>query len=397
MDTFIESEYSLEATMAYIARHAEADVNQLALRREGTERVDMAFALRQISGRQVARRKLPLWAACDDIVYPSHLAMEQCSSQFTAQYKAKLVLGDSLLDLTGGLGVDFSFMSHGVAHATYVEQNETLCHAARHNFKALGMTNVEVCHSQAEQYLAQHHDTYGTIYLDPARRDSAGNRTYAIADCTPDGSALAPLLLERSQRVVVKLSPMLDVTAVVRQLPAVTQVHIVSVDNECKELIAVMEHGGVDAVTVVCMDDDQRMSYRLGDTCPQPEEWNGEMAEPMFLYEPNASLMKAGCFAEVAHRYDLRVVSHDSHLMVSDRRIENFPGRHFEIEQVTSLNKQALRSVLQGIERANVAVRNFPMKAPELARRLHLRDGGNHYIFGTRLANGKTALIICHK
>lgn len=397
MEVFIGSQYSAAATLAFISRHADADVSRLALNHHGEAGVDMPFALNQIAGLQTARTKLPLWAACDGIVYPSRLAMEQCSSQFTAQYKSALVVGDSLLDLTGGLGVDFSFMSRRVARATYVEQNETLCRAAQHNFAALGLTHVEVCHTTAEQYLLQHHETVDTIYLDPARRNASGGRTYAIADCTPDVSALAPTLLERSRRVLVKLSPMLDVTAVVRQLPAVTELHIVSVDNECKELLAVMERGGAAGVTVVCADDDHRMSYTLGEPCPQPDEWDGEIRETTYLYVPNASLMKAGCYAELAQRYGLCVVSRDSHLMVSDSRIDDYPGRCFVIEAVTSLNKQALRTALQGIERANVAVRNFPMKAPELARRLHLRDGGENYIFGTRLANGKNIILLCRK
>ena len=383
-----------EKTLEFVREHGEDDVRRLALQAARWPDVDMPTALQQIAGRQVARVKLPSWAAIEGILYPPHLSLEQCSSERTARYKSMLVEGETLADLTGGLGVDFAFMAQGRSQATYVERQETLCDLAHHNLPLLGLPQAQVVCADAEDYLARM-DKVDTLYIDPARRDSAGKRVYALADCTPDVSALAPTLLAKASTVIVKLSPMLDMHQALRQLPCVAQVHIVSVRGECKELLLVLRRDHEGNVTMHCVNDDQRFCYTLGEErSSSPLVWDETVPEGgLWLCEANASIMKAGCHDLVAARLGLQVVSRDSHLMVADHYVEDFPGRVFKVLAVTTMNKRELKAAIQGLTHANVAVRNFPMSAPELARRLKVKDGGDTYIFGTTTATGKHIVI----
>ncbi|MBR1882638.1 MAG: SAM-dependent methyltransferase [Muribaculaceae bacterium] len=385
-----------EATWQFVRAHAGDDVRTLALRASANPDVDMHKALHQIAGRQMARSKLPSWAARDGIIYPPHLSMEQCSSQTTAEYKARLVMGDTMADLTGGFGVDFAFMAAKCHHATYVERQEHLCQIVGHNLAILGLRQCRVVQAHAEDYLRDM-PAVDTLYIDPARRDAQGGRVVALSDCTPDVTQLAPLMLTKARRVIIKLSPMLDVHKAVTSLPSVSQVHIVSVKNECKELLLILDHDHKGAYEVSCVNDDQHFVFDAGTPAPALSYWNENQSEAAYLYEPNASVMKAGCHGLLAARFGLVAVGPNSHLFVSSRPVHNFPGRRFVIAGITTMNKKELRVALQGLSRANVAVRNFPMKAPELARRLRLQDGGDAFIFGTTTASGRHILVLCHR
>ena len=386
-----------EATQRFVAEHADGDVRQLALQASRWPDVDMALALDQIVGRQAALRKLPRWAATPGIVYPPHLALEQCSSEMTADYKASLLppSGGTLVDLTGGLGVDCAAMAPRFERVTYVERQEQLCRLARHNFVQLGLNHVEVVNADSVDYLHTM-PLVDVIFLDPARRDTAGRRTYAISDCSPDVAQLASELLEKAPLVMVKLSPMLDVSQTLSVLPSVSDVHIVSKGGECKELLLMLRHGATSPVTLHCVDDGEEFIVERGSAVLPAPVWDGQWHEGLCLYEPNPSMMKAGCFDHVATHYGLSVVSRDSHLMVG-RPLTAFQGRVFEVVTVTTMNKRELRRALEGIEKANVAVRNFPLSAAELSRRLHVRDGGQYYIFATTTAQGKHVLFVTVK
>ena len=391
-------------TSEFIHEHRTDDVRKLAFAADKYPSVDMPLALDQIQGWQTARHKLPSWAETDGIVYPPHLNMEQCSSEATARYKAGLLqkMGACglLVDLTGGFGVDFSFMSQCARHAVYVEQNPKLCTIAAHNFELLGLDNTEIVN--ATSYALPDGVADAVVYLDPARRDSHGNRVYNIADCQPNAVELAPKLLEKAQKVIIKLSPMFDWHEAVRELPCVSEVHIVSVDNECKELLVVLSRQKEDAsIEVHCVNDGFDYKFRFTEGVADPLSVpviSEEMPRPdMTLFVPNASVMKAGCFGYVANSYCLSPIGKDSHLFVSNADIMPFPGRRFEIMAVSSMNKKELRRNLQGIDRANIAVRNFPMTVPALRKRLKIADGGDVYIFATTVADGSHVLIISKK
>lgn len=393
-----------EATRKFIMAHREEDVRKLAFGNRDAEGVDLSMALQQIAGWQTAQKKLPSWAAVEDIIYPPHLNMEQCSSEQTARYKGSLAIGywplavsSSFVDLTGGFGIDFYFMVKGLrtegkgVRAVYVEHNPELCEIARYNFQVLGL-EAEVMKDEAEDYLKKmsHADF---IYLDPARRDAHGSRTYDIKDCTPNVIELMPLLLEKADTILLKLSPMLDWQKAVKDLKNVHEVHIVSVDNECKELLLVIKQQPCMTLKIVCVNNDDifEFSPSIHPTV------NHESLTMNYLYEPNASIMKAGCFKEIEEAFDVSQLSNNSHLFVSDKEIKKFPGRQFHIETVTSMNKQELKAALQGIDRANIAVRNFPMSVEALRKKLKLKDGGDVFIFGTTLSDDSHQLFICRK
>lgn len=448
----------------FVAAHRTEDVRELALKSKRVEGLDLPLALDQIAGWQIACKKLPQWASCEGIVYPPHISMEQCSSQFTAQYKSEiaqtlltpavtvrarmsdsaesdnqttksepqlsdsgesdncevemylrmsdspesdtqetktgvrmsdspesdtLVARSSMVDLTGGFGVDFSYLARGFSQATYVERQRHLCDLAEHNMAALGLDQARIVCGDGVEYLRQM-DPVDFIYLDPARRDEHGSRTYAIEDCTPNVLELRDLLLAKSQCTLVKLSPMLDWRKAVADFDGtVREVHIVATGNECKELLLVLGqqvHEEPSAPRVFCVNDNQRIDYdsaaytqglRIGGK-PLPEAKN-------YLYEPNASIMKAGCFDLVEERFGVTQVGPSSHLFVSATPVADFPGRGFAIEAIGGMNKKDIKRLLNGTKQANIAVRNFPLTAPQLRKKLKLADGGPVYLFGTTM------------
>ena len=436
-----------EQTADFVAAHRTEDVRQLALKAKRVEGLDLPLALDQIAGWQIACKKLPQWASCEGIIYPPHISMEQCSSQFTAQYKSEiaqtlltpavtvrarmsdsaesdnqttksepqlsdsgesdtqetktgvrvtdspesdtLVARSSMVDLTGGFGVDFSYLARGFSQATYVERQRHLCDLAEHNMAALGLDQARIVCGDGVEYLRQM-DPVDFIYLDPARRDEHGSRTYAIEDCTPNVLELRDLLLAKSQCTLVKLSPMLDWRKAVADFDGtVREVHIVATGNECKELLLVLGqqvHEEPSAPRVFCVNDNQRIDYdsaaytqglRIGGK-PLPEAKN-------YLYEPNASIMKAGCFDLVEERFGVAQVGPSSHLFVSATPVADFPGRGFAIEAIGGMNKKDIKRLLNGTKQANIAVRNFPLTAPQLRKKLKLADGGPVYLFGTTM------------
>jgi hypothetical protein len=324
--------------------------------------------------------------------------MEQCSSEQTARYKASLISNLSpkgegegvFADLTGGLGVDFYWMSQHFKQRVYVEQNSDLCTLAEYNFRALGLDcSVYCCDTAAYLTDMSHADA---IFLDPARRNEHGGRTYDIRDCTPNVLELLPLLMKKADKVILKLSPMFDWRKAVDDLQHVTEVHIVSVDNECKELLLVLRPMSA-PFRLVCVNNDHLFEVPSAFP-PQPSSLS---LQPSYLYEPNASIMKAGCFEAVAERYGIQQVSANSHLFLSSVEIEDFPGRRFQICAISSMNKQELKDALAAIDRANIAVRNFPLTTDQLRKKLKLKDGGDSYIFATTKADGAHCLYICRK
>lgn len=448
-----------QATQDFIRQHQDDDVRQLAFLGSKYPEVDMPFALDQIRGRKMARVKLPRWASLEGIIYPPHISMEQCSSESTALYKAELaarLLGlpasssgtemkaeneIEFVDLTGGFGVDFSYIAARLGvKSMYVERQAHLCEAAKENFGRLGLKNaivkngdgIEVLHSfhPKKKDAASADDSLGItydqprsllktnlglkiIFIDPARRDDAGNKVVSLKDCTPDVTVLQEEMLSKSDYVIIKLSPMLDWHRAISELSHVREVHIISVNNECKELLLVlsarnmgdMEASSADGevkhagnLRIYCVNDAQSFVCDELDMESSPVRIAPPVLEEMqYLYEPNASLMKAGCFGVLSDRYDARMLSKNSHLFVSQAPIEAFPGRSFRIIAISSFNKKELKRHLSGITKANIATRNFPLSVAELRKRLKLKDGGETYIFATTLSNESHVLVITEK
>ncbi len=402
----------------FIKKHRLDDVRSLALQAAKYPDIDMPFALDQIEGWQRARTKLPEWASKEGIIFPPHISMEQCSSERTAKYKSGILHSSgTLIDLTGGFGVDFSYMAKGFSKAVYVEQQSHLCDIAKHNFELLGLQHAEVVNTDGVEYLhslprisnasrthlegenvengQQNIEENIVIYLDPARRDVHGAKVYGIEDCTPNVLELQEELLKKASVVMIKLSPMLDLHAAIRALP-VSEVYIVSVGNECKELLLVLRKEGNNAVRVVCVNDEAVAGYAYGAQADYRVS-AVDLKPSAYLYEPNASIMKAGCFDVLASRFPVKALSRNSHLFISSDEIAAFPGRKFKIQAISSMNKKELKRALAGVSQANIAVRNFPLSVAELRKRLKLKDGGDTYIFATTVGERNHTLILCKK
>ena len=434
-----------QATQDFIRQHQDDDVRQLAFLGSKYPEVDMPFALDQIRGRKMARVKLPRWASLEGIIYPPHISMEQCSSESTALYKAELaarLLGlpasssgtemkaeneIEFVDLTGGFGVDFSYIAARLGvKSMYVERQAHLCEVAKENFGRLGLKNaivknedgIEVLHSfhpkkkdavSADDSLGITYDQPRSllktnlglkiIFIDPARRDDAGNKVVSLKDCTPDVTVLQEEMLSKADYVIIKLSPMLDWHRAISELSHVREVHIISVNNECKELLLVLSVRNMgENLRIYCINDAQSfVCEELDMEASQVKIAPSTLEEMQYLYEPNASLMKAGSFSVLSGRYDARMLSKNSHLFVSQAPIEAFPGRSFRIIAVSSFNKKELKRHLSGITKANIATRNFPLSVAELRKRLKLKDGGETYIFATTLSDDSHVLVITEK
>ena len=386
-------------TLRFIEENARADVRSLALQAKKYPQVDMAMAVVQIAGRQIAEAKVPSWYHTEGLLYPKHLSMEQCSSEATAIYKAGLVEGDSFADLTGGFGIDCSFLSRKFKQADYVERQAKLCELANHNFPLLGLS-IGVHNEDGVEYLKQMQPV-DCLFLDPARRDGHGGKTVAIADCEPDVSALEDLLVEKAKKVMVKLSPMLDLSLALKHLKYVREVHIVSVNNECKELLLILQKESASSdITIHCehivnASEHQSFSFtqeqeRTSD-CPLATEVGA------YLYEPNASILKAGAYRSLTQTYACKKLHASSHLYTSEQFIEDFPGRRFHVEAVSGFGKKELKEFLQDMEKANLTIRNFPSSVADLRKRLKLKEGGEDYVFATTLADESKVMIKCRK
>ena len=409
-------------TRQFIEEHLNDDIRELALKYRNAK-VDMALALRQIEARQLLRKKVPSWSDNPDLLFPAHLSVEQCSSEATAQYKASLLQGDTFADLTGGLGVDCHFISQHFKETDYVEVNSELCEMARNNFTSLrakrsnpvlpkldcfvppryarGPRNdgdeflINIINESSETYLS-HCEPKDCFFIDPARRDTYGRKTVGIADCTPNVVELQDLMLQKAKKVMVKLSPMLDISKALEELRHVSEVHVVAVANECKELLFIMEQGfeGEPEITCVNLQSGQPKVQFMMDCFVAPLL---AMTVQTYLYEPNAALMKAGCFGLLTQRYGVQQLHRNSHLYTSEQLVADFPGRVFKVDGWAPYSKKVKQTILNGVEKASIATRNFPLSVAELRKTLKIADGDEIYLFATTISKDQKVIISTHK
>ncbi|NDV96282.1 SAM-dependent methyltransferase [Dysgonomonas sp. 521] len=386
------------ALKSFVREHGQDDVHELALHARQYPSIDMQLAIRQITGRKIAAEKIPSWYDNESVIYPKHISMEQCSSEYTARYKASLVAGDCMTDLTGGLGVDFSFMAPKFAkEAVYVEQQKELSEIAAGNFDALGLDNVIIKNADAVDYLRMMPPT-DLIYIDPSRRDNVGRKIFRIEDCTPNILDIEDLLEEKAGMAMIKLSPMLDISLVLKSLRNISDVHVVSVDNECKELLFVKQKDcGKQLIHCVNIQKDKADKFLLEKN--QEEQAIARYASSVgrYLYEPNVSLLKAGVYKYISAYYKLDKLHPSSHLYTSDEFLPDFQGRRFVVDSICSLNKKDIKSYLSTIGHANITTRNFPLSVEEIRKRTKIKDGGTIYIFATTLSNEDKVLVLCRK
>jgi len=386
-------------TKQFIALHEKEDIFALKLKYKNVPGIDIDLAIRQITGKQKIKSKVPLFYHTEDILYPVQLSLEQSSSELTATYKSTLCEGDRLVDLTGGFGVDCCFMSRGFKQATYVERQAGLCELAVHNFHALGKDHIEVIHAETDNYLStmEHADW---IFIDPARRSTSGSKVVFLSDCEPNVLDLSKLLLEKADRVMIKLSPMMDITAALRDLPFTNEVHIISVENECKEVLLIMsrevnEKIKVKTVNLGINKDNQLFEFATDDESVAQASYTSVVGK--YLYEPNAAIMKSGAFRLIGKRFNLQKLHINTHLYTSDELSVEFPGRIFEVQKLWGNSKSELKELGQHLPKANITTRNYPISVEDLRKKLKIKDGGESYLFACTLNNEQKAIIQCKK
>ena len=393
-------------TEEFIADHLEDDVQHLALGKH-PDGVDMQAALTQIAGFQRAGRKLPQWAAVKGICWPRQLPLEQCTGQQLAVFKSGLVKGllspgFSMADLTGGFGVDFHYLSSDAGVAHYNELDSGLCLLAEHNMRLLGHDNCIVTNGSAEDFLLRHRSGhFGLIYIDPARRSQSGRKLVSLKDCSPDVTLLQDSMLGISDYVIVKMSPMLDISVVMSQLRCMERLYVLSSQGECRELLAVMRQGfaGDTVISAVDVDEDGKAGALLSATYGEESELPLPLCSPdslvpgTFLYEPNAACMKSGLYRRLCAVYGVRQLHVNSHLYVSDSEVAGFPGRKFRVTESVRYDRRSAGLFFRMHAKANVSVRNFPMPVKELQRRFRITDGGDDYVFATTAAPDVKMLV----
>ncbi|MCY7352856.1 MAG: class I SAM-dependent methyltransferase [Cytophagaceae bacterium] len=401
----IDSLLSAEAR-AFLHRHASDDPTRLLLQANRYPHLPVRELVHQLAARQRMAAKLPIWTANAEVVFPSSLSLEQSSSEQTARYKAGLVSGGTLADLTGGLGVDAWAFAQRMERVFYVEQNADLAQLAAHNLPALGLTNVAVFNQDALDFLQNSTQLQvergkaevDWIYLDPARRDATQSKVFRLEDCEPNVLTIKDLLLKTSRNVLLKAAPMLDLDLAFRQLEHAEKVVVLAVDGEVKELLFVLTRQAViepDIVAVNLLKNglEQTFAFR------RSEEAAAEVvfSPPQhYLYEPHAALLKAGAFRLLSARFGIAKLHANSHLYTAETLHRDFPGRIFEVKAVCKPDKNTLRNHLDDT-RANLTVRNFPASVAELRKRLALKEGGDAYVFATTDPAGRHILVVTGK
>ncbi len=383
----------------FVQQHAQANVQQLILNQHKYPDIPIREAALQIQARQKAQTKLPSWFANPNICYPSLLSMEQCSSEITAQFKANLVSGHTLIDLTGGMGVDVAAFSRQVRDVIYIEQNPELQEITQYNLTQLGIANVTFVNARSENWIRAFAGKVDWIYLDPARRNDTGGKVVRLQDCEPEVFALQNILFQKAENILLKASPMLDIDLALRELTQVVAVYVLAVENEVKELLFHLSASanGEPEIVSVNLPKPPLPAQEFRFSRSQEAVATVDFALPQsFIYEPNAALLKAGAFRSIAQKLGLAKLHVNSHLYTSQTLRENFPGRTFKLLATCKLDKKELAQHLpEG--KANIAVRNFPMSVAEIRKKTGLQDGGDKYLFATTDYQNRKVILICEK
>lgn len=378
----------------FIKSNIKSDLEKLALSKNPFPEIDFPLLLSQISAASKAREKLPTWFNASGIYYPSRLSMEQTSSEITASYKSRIVSGENAADLAGGFGVDTYFFSKKFDYIWHCESQQELSEIAAHNFKVLGAGNIKCFAGDGMEFLQQSSRYFDLLYIDPSRRNDAKGKVFLLSDCLPDVPSNLDKYFEYSDKILIKTSPILDISAALRELSNVSEIHVVSVKNEVKELLFLMEKGYDGGIKVLAVNllqtDEETLEFILG------SESNEMYSHPMqYLYEPNAAIMKAGGFSYLCERFAVTKLHPHSHLFTSDEVLA-FPGRRFKIDDVYDYGKSAAKELSQ-LKQANITTRNFPETPEQIKKRLKLKDGGAKYLFFTTGPDDKKIVLLCSK
>lgn len=387
-----ERSFKQEEWTSWVLEHEAEDVSLLALRYSGNRHLPLKFLLNQVKGRQIAKQKLPSFYARPEILYPDTLILEQCSSELTAAHKAAWAAGKIVADLTGGLGIDTLAFAKTAKKVFFCEPDAARCEAAHHNFKVLGVENVEVSMGAASETAAALLDQAAIFFLDPSRRREDGRKVFRIEDLSPNLLALKELLLSKGALVMVKLAPLLDISEGLRQLPESFRVEVISRKDECRELLFFLSDTA-EKPEIVCIDTgfpERTFSFRPAEEALLPLPIG---APENYLYEPDASIRKAGPWRSICEKFGVKMLHPNSHLFSGNEYIANFPGRVFYIEHLLPYKKETIQNYLQG-NPAQMVFYNFPVDAREVTKSLGIKSGEPKYLFFTQTtARGPIVLL----
>lgn len=379
---------------AYINLHIGVDTSKMALSKNPFEGIDFKEILNQVAAKTKAEKKLPLWFTTPNIIYPSKVSVEQTSSEITAKYKATLVVGETLIDLSGGFGVDDYYFSRNFKELVHCEMQEDLSDIVAHNFKALKANNIECKTGDSTIILKELNQRFDCIYVDPSRRNDLKGKVFMLSDCSPNVGDLLPAYLSYSDLILIKAAPILDITAALNELKFVKEIHLVAVNNEMKEIVFLIEKGFKEEPQLVCINfnstGNQKVVFQLN-----AEVYANYELPKQYLYEPNSAIMKSGAFNQLSAQLHLPKLHQHSHLYTSDNQIA-FPGRAFKIDEVFDYNKIGISKV-SALKKSNITTRNFPLTVEELRKKTKVKDGGNTYCFFTTNLNNEKIIIICSK
>ncbi|MDO1500754.1 class I SAM-dependent methyltransferase [Winogradskyella maritima] len=380
---------------SFITSNLKSDVASLILKGSPFEDISISDITEQIEAKKRCEKKLPTWFEHEGIYYPNKLNIEQTSSEKTANYKAKLIKDESLIDITGGFGVDSYAFSKHFKSVTHCEQNATLANIAKHNFEVFRIKNIETVASDGIEYLKKNDQPFDVLYVDPSRRDEAKNKVFLLSDCTPNLKTFKNLFLKYAKTVLIKTSPLLDISATISDLVHVKDIHVVAVKNEVKELMFLLERDYEGEISIHAVnlhsDSQDEFSFKLYE---ESEAIVNFGYPKTYLYEPNVSVLKSGAFKILAKKLGVSKLHHHSHLYTSDNIVE-FPGRSFKIETVIPFNKKQFSKL--GIKKANVTTRNFNLSVHDIRKKLSIKDGGSVYLFFTTNSDDEKIIIVCSK
>jgi len=378
----------------FISKHLDDDIREIALKLSKLKHLPKEFILNQINGKQKAIKKFPSLFNINDIIYPPDVNLQQSSSEITAKYKSEFVKNKTVLDLTGGWGVDTLFFSQTAKKVTYVEPNEELYKVATHNFKVLEKENISCYNQTAEEFLKENNSSFDIVFLDPDRRVE-GSRKIKLEEYSPNVLQLYSQLLKITAEILIKVSPLLDIKEVIKKLPNVAEINIVAVKNDCKEVLYLIQNQKfIVTVNAINIEEDRQEFFSFD---YQESTIEIEYSQPLtYLYEPNSAIMKSGGFNEVAKEFGVNKLAKNSHLYTSNHIIKEFPGKLFEVIETLPYQKDKIEKYIED-GKLNVAVRNFKETPQQIKKRLKIKDGGEYQAFFTTILNNKQVCVICKR
>lgn len=378
----------------FINNNLKQKINQLALKKNPFSDYEWTWILNQIQAKQKAEKKLPTWFLNEDVIFPSTLSVEQTSSETLAKFKAALIEGKQLIDLTGGFGVDDFYFAQRFKKVVHCEFQEDLSAIVLHNFKVLNVDNIKTISGDSISYLQNSNERFDWIYIDPARRDNQKSKVFLLKDCTPNVVELQDFLFEKSDNILIKVAPLLDISSILNELQNVKTIYSIGLNNEVKELLIVLQKdfvGQLELIAVHISNEEtiHQNTFRLTD------EDHFQLSLPQnYLYEPFSSYLKTGAYNQIANKFNVNKLHKHSHLYTSEQLID-FPGRRFKIQRIIPYHKKEIKCLEH--TKANITTRNFPLKVEEIRKKHKIKDGGDLYTFFTTDLNNDKIVVVCEK